>query len=620
MPIEDFPIVGSYNHQRVLPLDSERTVNCFTYIDSRAKNPLSLLGTSGLINANATFTGATLGFRKQFVFGNSMFNVIGNRVYLTNSSLVTSQIGTLLNTTSGFVGIDANTFQVIFVDGANGYIWDTTAQTFKIITDTNFPVNPIDVCYLDGFFVVAAGGTNAFQLSSFNQGMVWGGASNVFTASSATDQLTLTGTTNANFQTGIPFRVSNSGGALPTPLNNADTYYAIAVSATTVNPGIIKVATSYANAIAGTAIDLTTDGTGIQTITSLGQLQQGAITSHPGTIMGCRTLHRRLFLFSQNFTEVWENAGIGTNLPFRRNNSFLIEYGLASLASISVGFDMMIFLSNDKEGQGGVMQVNGTEPIPISTKALDFQLAQYAALNQVSDCVGFLVKENGIIFYRMNFTAANHTYVYDVTYSNPSSDESKLWHEEEMLNGDRHVTQTHAYFKGINYVGHYQLPILYVLDVNTYTNNGEAIRRMRITAPITPPGYQRRRVDRLQIDFLQGDKAAMVQTFEDIYLLTEDNFELTTEDGNPLLLEQKRLVINPIQPAAFVSLSKDGGQTYLHRLRAPLGKTGDRTFRTVYRKLGTTKRGQAFVAKLEFFDPVPFAVMGASWFYEILPE
>lgn len=611
---KDYDIVGSFNNQRVSSIDAERSVNMFEYIDPLGKKPKSLINTSGLIDTDSNFGGATGGFRGQFVFEDDEYSVIGSSVFRRTTSGVISLLGTLTNTTEGYVGIDANTFQVIFVDGVDGYIWDTNASTFEPITDTSFPAEPIDVCYLDGFFIVANGNTNNFQLSMFNQGMVWGPASDVFTADSTPGNNWLILPNTLNYATGIPFTLSTTG-SVPTPLTTTDTYYSIRVDATH-----IRVASSYDDAINNIAIVLITDGTPTNTITSDGQLQQGSITTHPGTIVACRTLHRRLFLFSQNFTEVWENAGIGTNLPFRRNNSLLMEYGTPAIGSISVGFDMMAFLSQTRDGLGSVMQVIGTESIPISNRALDFQLAQYAALNQVSDCRGFLVKENGLIFYRMNFTLANHTYVYNATLSNPQSEEGKLWHEEEILNGDRHPAQTHAYFNGKNYVGNYAEPILYILDASTFTNAGEVIRRMRITRPIVPPGYQRIRIDRLQIDLLQGNVAQLQNNILDLTLDTEDGFVLLTEGGEEILLEQGLITHNPQDLFVFMSISKDGGQTYGYKASAPMGNIGQRTFRTLWRKLGVIPRGQAFVTKFEFFDAVPFIILGGSWAFEVLPE
>jgi hypothetical protein len=619
---EDYDIVGSYNNQRVSSIDAERSVNLFEYIDPLGKKPKSLINTSGLINTQLVFPGAQGGFRAQFVFNTIEYNIVGQNLFSVNSAGNVSVLGTL-TTASGYVGVDANTFQIILVDGSNGYIWDTMANTFTKITDQSFPLLPIDVCYLDGFFVVANGQTNNFQLSSFNQGLVWGPAANTFVGDDTVGNNWLTiGTSTiggnagtGNYQTGIPISLTTTG-ALPMPLAAATTYYVIQVDATH-----IRLALTYADAIAGNAIVLTSNGTATNTITSDGQLQQGSITTHPGTIVACRTLHRRLFLFSQYFTEVWENAGIGTNLPFRRNNSLLMEYGTPCVGSISVSFDMMAFLSQTRDGLGSVMQVVGTQSIPISNRALDFQLAQYAAASQIADCRGFLIKENGLIFYRMNFTAANHTFIYNATLSDPSREEGKLWHEEEVLNGNRHPAQTHVYFNGINYVGHFSLPILYQVDSQTYTNAGESIRRMRIGKAIVPPGYQRIRVDRFQLDLLQGNVAEIMSTPTELDLVTESLLFIETEFGDEIELEQSNMVSTILQtPYVFLSLSRDGGQTYGYIIKAPMGKVGQRSFRTLWRKLGTIPRGQAYVPKIEFFDQIPFVILGASWDREVLPE
>jgi hypothetical protein len=619
---KDFPIVGSYNSQLGSTIDCERSVNCFEYTDALGKKQKALIGTSGLINTGFVFGAETGAFRAQYVYGTAQFFAVGASLFRISNSTVLSKIGTF-NTPAGYVGVDGNSFQVMFVDGVNGYIWDTLANTFAIITDASFPTAPIDVCTLDGFFVVANANTPDFYLSSFNQGMVWGPSANNYTTNFAgiNTQVTVGASTltggaagTQNYRTGIPVVVVSSG-TLSAPLVAGVTYYTIYTNGTT-----IKLATTYANAIAGIAIAFTGDGTGTQTITSLGQLQKGSITSHPGNIVACRTLHRKLFLFSSFFTEVWENAGIGTNLPFRRNNSLLMEYGTASIGSVCASFDLLVFQGLDRDGLGAVMMVRGTEAIPISTRALNVVLGRYAVLGQLTDCSGYLIRENGLIFYRMNFTAANHTWVYNVTQSDPSQDETKKWHEEEVLNGNRHPAQTHAFFNGKSYVGSYLGPVLYQVSPVTYTNDGEVIRRMRITRPIVPPGYQRLRIDRLQVDMLQGNAAELDPVSEELDLFTENDLNLLTETGINIALEQSIVIYDPQHLYLFLSISKDGGQVYGYRERAPMGFIGQRTYRTLWRKRGTTVRGQGFVGKFEYFGSAPFVVLGASWCVEQLPE
>ncbi len=80
-----------------------------------------------------------------------------------------------------------------------------------------------------------------------------------FTADNTNEQLTITA---HGLVTGDgPATPRNVGGALPAPLVALTEYWIIRVDANT-----IKLATSQANAIAGTAVNLTTNGTGTNTL------------------------------------------------------------------------------------------------------------------------------------------------------------------------------------------------------------------------------------------------------------------------------------------------------------------------------------------------------------------
>ncbi len=82
--------------------------------------------------------------------------------------------------------------------------------------------------------------------------------SNTFTASSSSGLL-LTYTNDFNTYTKVRF--TNSGGALPTGLSAGTDYWLVRVSAATA-----RVATSFANALAGTVISYTDAGTGTHTL------------------------------------------------------------------------------------------------------------------------------------------------------------------------------------------------------------------------------------------------------------------------------------------------------------------------------------------------------------------
>jgi len=83
-----------------------------------------------------------------------------------------------------------------------------------------------------------------------------------FTADAGTDVMTYTSTASlpSNLLTGTRVRCTTTT-TLPSPLAAATDYYLIRIDNSTY-----KLATSYANAIAGTAIDITTAGTGTHTL------------------------------------------------------------------------------------------------------------------------------------------------------------------------------------------------------------------------------------------------------------------------------------------------------------------------------------------------------------------
>lgn len=111
-----------------------------------------------------------------------------------------------------------------------------------------------------GFYRVTSVTTTTAQATTNTLGQ-----SDTFTADTSTELLTFTSTANfpSNILTGTRVRLTTTT-TLPAPLATATDYYVIRVSDSTC-----KLATTYANAIAGTAIDITTTGTGTHTMTWL---------------------------------------------------------------------------------------------------------------------------------------------------------------------------------------------------------------------------------------------------------------------------------------------------------------------------------------------------------------
>lgn len=123
-------------------------------------------------------------------------------------------------------------------------------------------VQPCVVALIDvvGFYRVTTVTTTTAQATTNTLGF-----GDTFTADAGTDIITMTSTTNipSNILTGTRVRLTTTT-TLPAGLALATDYYVIKVTDST-----FKLATSYANAISGTAINITDAGTGTHTMSRL---------------------------------------------------------------------------------------------------------------------------------------------------------------------------------------------------------------------------------------------------------------------------------------------------------------------------------------------------------------
>lgn len=155
-------------------------------------------------------------------------------------------------------------------------------------------------------------GSTTFNVPDM-RGMFERGASmwstQTFTANNATS--TFTTTAGAITRSGQPVQVSTSS-ALPSGLSVSTTYYTIYATSTT-----FKLATTEANALAGTNLTITTNGTGTQTITNYadpeyasrtGASSGGATGVNPGSVQPS-ALQKHTHQFDADTS--WTTAGTG---------------------------------------------------------------------------------------------------------------------------------------------------------------------------------------------------------------------------------------------------------------------------------------------------------------------
>lgn len=179
------------------------------------------------------------------------------------------------------------------------------------------------------------------------------GYGDTFTADAGTDVITWTSTTNrpSNILTGTRVRLTTTT-TLPAGLATATDYYVIKVSDSTC-----KLATSYANAIAGTAINITDAGTGTHTMSRLlprytnGAGVQAFFFNSNSTALGAATPN-----LSLGYTNSAQTASRATPtvLPVGKtaaSNSLIIHSG----ASGAGKFNYTVPLQS---GDAGIAEIN----------------------------------------------------------------------------------------------------------------------------------------------------------------------------------------------------------------------------------------------------------------------
>ena len=110
--------------------------------------------------------------RMLYEFGDFLYAVHRGTFWQINNAGVKVSKG-MIGTTSGRISVIDNGYQIMFVDGVNGYIYDTIADTFNQITDPDFPANPQAVNFLARVFVVSFADTGRFYISDIDDGLAW---------------------------------------------------------------------------------------------------------------------------------------------------------------------------------------------------------------------------------------------------------------------------------------------------------------------------------------------------------------------------------------------------------------------------------------------------------------
>lgn len=281
--------------------------------------------------------------------------------------------------------------------------------------------------------------------------------------------------------------------------------------------------------------------------TTIDPLDFASAEGSPDNIVSMVVDHLELWLFGPTSLEIFYDSG-DAEAPFARMQGAFNEVGCIAPFSVNRLDNTIYWLGRDRNGGGMVFRAQNYQPQRVSDHALETAIASY---DTVDDAFSWTYQQEGHTFFLLTFPTAKKTWCFDVA--------SNLWHEREYRLPDntttRHRANSHAYFDGKNLVGDFENGNIYELDLDTYTDDGAEIQRLKDFPHITNSGYR--------------------QFFRQFVL------DCQVAVGNAGLP-----VTGEVDPEIWLSWSDDGGNTWPSTLVQKLGKVGEYWQRVQWNRLG----------------------------------
>ncbi len=288
---------------------------------------------------------------------------------------------------------------------------------------------------------------------------------------------------------------------------------------------------------------------------SLDALDFYTADTKPDKIITHRVHKRELYLFGETSTEIWVNSG-GLDFPFTRYNSTPIDIGTVGNRSAVATLDSLIFVGKSDTGQGYVYELQGHQPVRISTEAVENALMSATDLSEVSLWSYHTV---GAEFVGLNAPGMPTTWVYDTS--------TRQWHERGYLNAG-----AWAPFPA-DFITHMD-GVQYACNGDTiYTLDGNAIDGSPMTRERTMPHLFAPSLDPINYKGLE--------------------LSCSTGEGGNITLE----------------ISNDGGKTFGPPLQRSLGATGRWMQRIRWLGLGTSYDR---VFRIRCTDDVDLTIVGGA--------
>lgn len=220
---------------------------------------------------------------------------------------------------------------------------------------------------------------------------------------------------------------------------------------------------------------------------------------------------REIWLFGNKTSEVWYNSG--ETFPFKPIPGAMFEFGIAARWSAAELGYTPVWLGQNKDGDSMVLRGVGYNAQRISNHGVERAIDSYSTK---SDAIAWTYSDRGHSFYVLTFPTAEATWVFD--------DSTQEWHERAYWDVatsqfTAYRPQFHAHAFGTHVVLDRSNGNVYSLDRTSYSDvDGAVIRRVR-RAPYLQDENKPIIVNRVEVEFNQGDAVLSGQGSEPIAMM-----------------------------------------------------------------------------------------------------
>jgi hypothetical protein len=305
--------------------------------------------------------------------------------------------------------------------------------------------------------------------------------------------------------------------------------------------------------------------------------------------------HRELYLLGEASSEVWVDSGLFP-FAFQRIPGTSTQHGIAAKFSVARLGNSFAYLSKNIRGDGQVMMMNGYVPTRISTHAVENSIEGA----EISDARAWTYLIEGHEVYVISFPGLDLTWAYDIA--------TGMWHKWLWVDSNnvfhRHRGNCHSHFANMSLVGDWENGQIYMLDPNTYTDNGGEIRRVR-RAPHLVSDFQRQFFSELQILFQPG----VGLSGNIIGSTSPTNGVAGIGVAGLAIAGQQDFAVLGADPQAMLRWSNDGGSTWSNEHWVSIGVQGRYKNRAIWRRLGQARDR---VYEVVVTDPIKAVIVAAN--------